>query len=219
MIWEQETLVSQVILAITPHIDKLASEGIRFTKAYMAASWCSPTRYSLMRRLYPAREFYTSFDLQADQPTVTGILSDAGYVTAHFGKWHMGNNTIDSPSPDQFGIDEHFTTQSSGNGWTKEQMKERYFRAHSTDKYVDLCIDFIEMNKTCPFYINLWVHPTHSYIDPTPKQLNAYENLEVNINDFKNPLQQKFLHFVGVHGDINKAMQAYCADLSALDSV
>jgi N-acetylgalactosamine-6-sulfatase len=203
--------------AKTPNIDKLATEGIRFTNAYMAAAWCSPSRYALMRGLYPAREYYQTFDLQPDQPTVTSVLKDAGYKTAHFGKWHMGNNNFDSPAPDKFGIDEHFTTQSSGKGWTKEQRDDRYFRANSTDKYVDLCIDFIQRNKEHPLYINLWVHPTHSYIDPTPDQLDIYKGLEVKMEDFKNPLQQEFLQFVAEHGDINKAMQAYCADLSALD--
>jgi len=203
--------------AKTPNIDKLASEGIRFTRAYMAASWCSPSRYALMRGLFPAREFYLTYDLPTDQPSVTSMLKGAGYTTAHFGKWHISNNHKDSPPPGEYGIDVNFTTQSSGPGWTPEQRSERYFRALSTDRYVDMAIDFIKNQKGNPFYINLWVHPTHSYIDPTPEQLKEYKGLVVDTNDFKSPYQREFLRFVAKHGDIDKAMQAYCADLSALD--
>ena len=75
--------------AKTPHLDKLASEGIQFERAYMAAAWCAPSRYGLMSGQYPARDFNTSRNLKPDEPTITKILNDAGYATAHFGKWHM----------------------------------------------------------------------------------------------------------------------------------
>jgi N-acetylgalactosamine-6-sulfatase len=85
---------------------------------------------------------------------------------------------------------------------------------------VDKTIDFIEKNKssqsTQPFYVNLWIYPTHSYIHPTPEQLEVYNGLQVDYNDFS-PYQQEFLKFVAQHGDIDKAMQAYCADITAMD--
>ena len=69
-----------------------------------------------------------------------------------------------------------------------------------------------------PFYVNLWVYPTHSYIDPTPEMLAVYDNLKVDLNDFSKQ-QLEFLKFVSKHGDIDKAMRAYCADVTAMDNV
>ncbi len=83
--------------------------------------------------------------------------------------------------------------------WTKAERKEEYWRANTTEAYV-----------------NLWIYPTHSYIHPTPGQLEVYKDLQVETTDLS-PYQQEFLKFVGKHGDIDKAMQAYCADVTAMD--
>jgi len=208
--------------AKTPNLDKLATEGIQFERAYMAAAWCAPSRYGLMRGLYPARDFNSSKNLKPNEPSITKILNDAGYTTAHFGKWHLNWGMDFAESPGDFGIDEHFTTNHNGNGktWTKEQRKEKHWREKTTDAYVDMAIDFINKNKSekdpKPFYMNLWIYPTHSYINPTPEQLAVYKGLKVNLDDFSEQ-QQEFLTFVSKHGDIDKAMQAYCADVTAMD--
>jgi N-acetylgalactosamine-6-sulfatase len=201
----------------SPNIDQLASEGIMFERAYVAASWCSPTRYSLMTGMFPGRDFYDTYNLMPDEPSVTKLLHEAGYATAHIGKWHMNKGKEYSESPGDFGIDKHFTTSSNGPGWTREQRQEPYWRAKTSDRYVDMVIDFIEENKEKPFYVNLWVHPTHSYINPSPQQLSEYEGLEVDINDFESEYQREFLSFVAQYGDINEAMQAYCADVTGMD--
>jgi N-acetylgalactosamine-6-sulfatase len=134
------------------------------------------------------------------------------------GKWHMTSGSEYSNSPGDFGIDESFLTNYAGEArtWTKEEKNEEYWRAKSTDAYVDMTIDFIERNDAQPFYVNLWIYPTHSYIHPTPGQLEVYEGLKVDYSDFS-PYQQDFLTFVAQHGDIDQAMQAYCADITAMD--
>ena len=209
--------------AQTPHLDKLASKGIQFERAYMAAAWCAPSRYGLMSGQYPARNFNASKNLKPDEPTITKILNDAGYATAHYGKWHMNWGMDFADSPGDFGIDNHFSTNHNGNGktWTKQEKKSKHWRERSTDAYVDMTIDFIDKNESGneskPFYVNLWIYPTHSYIDPTAEQLAVYDGLQVNMNDFSKQ-QQEFLTFVSKHGDINKAMQAYCADVTAMDN-
>lgn len=208
--------------AKTPHLDKLANQGIRFERAYMAAAWCAPSRYALMSGQYPARDFNESKNLKPDEPTITKILNDAGYATAHFGKWHMTWGLDFADSPGDFGIDEHFSTNHNGNGktWTKEEKNSEHWRERTTDAYVDMAIDFIDKNESeqtpKPFYMNLWIYPTHSYINPTPEQLAVYKDLKVDLNDFSTQ-QQEFLKFVSKHGDINKSMQAYCADVTAMD--
>ena len=208
--------------AKTPNLDKLAEQGIRFERAYMAGAWCAPSRYGLMSGQYPARDFDKTHNLKSDEPTVTKMLKDAGYKTAHFGKWHLTERDNNTVTPEDFGIDEHFTTAPVGTTktWTKEQRKEEFWRAKTTDAYVDMAIDFMNKNKSYkspqPFYMNLWIYPTHSYIHPTPEQLEVYKGLKVDYKDFS-PYQQEFLKFVAKSGDIDKAMQAYCADVTAMD--
>lgn len=77
----------------TPAIDRLASEGIRFTDAHAAGSWCVPSRYGLVTGQYPLRK---SMDIKKgsliakDQITIASLLQRNGYHTAMIGKWHLG---------------------------------------------------------------------------------------------------------------------------------
>ncbi|MDD4757096.1 MAG: sulfatase-like hydrolase/transferase, partial [Prolixibacteraceae bacterium] len=91
----------------TPNIDKLASEGMRFTNAYAACPVCSPTRASIMTGKYPARLHLTDFIpgnknseypllqpdwqkfLPLEELTTAELLKTKGYSTAIFGKWHL----------------------------------------------------------------------------------------------------------------------------------
>jgi N-acetylgalactosamine-6-sulfatase len=209
--------------AQTPNLDKLAAQGIQFDRGYMAAAWCSPSRYALMSGQYPARDFNRSKNLRPDEPSITKLLKEAGYTTGHFGKWHMSKEPALAESPGDFGIDHHFTSNQSGTGktWSKQEKNSKHWRERTTDAYVDMTINFIDKNKAAsspkPFYVNLWIYPTHSYIDPTPEMLAVYDGLKVDLNDFSKQ-QQAFLRFVSKHGDIDKAMQAYCADVTAMDN-
>jgi arylsulfatase A len=81
----------------TPHIDRLAREGIRFTSGYCSASTCTPTRYSLLTGEYAFRRPGTGIAspnaaaiIQPDRTTFASMLKDAGYATAVIGKWHLG---------------------------------------------------------------------------------------------------------------------------------
>lgn len=203
----------------TPHLDKLADSGKVFTQGYMSAAWCSPSRAALMTGIYPAREFLSTFCIDVEKPSITKILHNEGYKTAHFGKWHIGGNKRmpDAPPPSEYGIDESFTTQSTGSGFTSKDKKEPHYREHTTTKYIDLAIGFAKRNKKKPFFINLWLYPTHSYIDPLPKYLERFKDLKVNIADFEGETQKAFLKYMSEHTDINKSMQAYCADVANLD--
>jgi len=82
----------------TPHIDQLASEGMRFTDAHSPSSVCTPTRYALLTGRYSWRSPLTSGVLwsygrsliEPDRPTVASMLQQHGYATAVIGKWHLG---------------------------------------------------------------------------------------------------------------------------------
>lgn len=85
--------------AATPHLDRLAKEGMRFTDAHTTSSVCTPSRYGLITGRYNWRTrlqrsvFFNPHDaplIKKDETTVASMLKDAGYNTACVGKWHMG---------------------------------------------------------------------------------------------------------------------------------
>lgn len=204
--------------AKTPHLDRLAGEGMRFNHAYMSGAWCAPSRAAIMGGIYPARQFNLNRELPVENPSLTLVLKKAGYTTAHFGKWHLGGKSPEDPDPSQYGIDKAFITNGNGPTWSGKERRDPHWREKTTARYVDMAIEFAGENRDQPFFINLWLYPTHSYIDPTEEMLAVYENLEVDIHEFENPLQREFLEFVAGHGDIQEAIRAYCADITEMDT-
>jgi arylsulfatase A-like enzyme len=82
----------------TPHVDRLAAEGMRFTDAHTPSAVCTPTRYGLLtgRYCWRTRLKYRVLDgfdpplIEPDQVTVASLLKEHGYATAAIGKWHLG---------------------------------------------------------------------------------------------------------------------------------
>ena len=88
----------------TPHIDRLASEGQRFTSGYCSASTCTPTRYSMLTGTYAFRRPNTGIAppespliIPPDTFTLPDLMKKAGYATAVIGKWHLGLGGDDGP--------------------------------------------------------------------------------------------------------------------------
>ncbi|MFF4698845.1 sulfatase family protein [Streptomyces chattanoogensis] len=98
----------------TPHLDRLARQGVRFTQAYAGSATCSPTRFSLYTGRYPGRTqgglaepiADRSVGLDPNHPTLASLLRDAGYATALIGKWHCGY--LPDHSPTKSGWDTFF---------------------------------------------------------------------------------------------------------------
>jgi arylsulfatase A len=107
----------------TPHIDKLASGGARFTNAYSACAVCSPTRAAILTGKYPARLILTDWlpsgrwepksklregrflrGLPVEELTLAEALRLAGYTTAHIGKWHLGSEPFSLPEHHGFDL-------------------------------------------------------------------------------------------------------------------
>lgn len=89
----------------TPHIDRLAAEGMKFTDAHAPGPLCHPSRYGLLTGRYPFRTDVSKWPSQPliddDQMTIASLLRDAGYATAMVGKWHLGfsEHGYDQPLP------------------------------------------------------------------------------------------------------------------------
>ncbi|MFF9280922.1 sulfatase family protein [Streptomyces griseosporeus] len=98
----------------TPHLDRLAAQGVRFTDAYSGSATCSPTRFSLYTGRFPGRTpgglaepvANRTQGLDPAHPTLASLLGKAGYATALIGKWHCG--WLPDYSPTRSGWDEFF---------------------------------------------------------------------------------------------------------------
>ncbi len=107
----------------TPAIDRLAKEGVKFTDAYAACAVCTPSRAALLTGKYPARLLMTNWtpdgrwsprsplregrflrDLPLEEITLAEALREAGYVTGHFGKWHLGGPPFSMPEHHGFDV-------------------------------------------------------------------------------------------------------------------
>jgi len=106
----------------SPHLDKLASEGIRFTDCYAAAPVCSSSRAGLMTGRTPCRVGVYDWisaghpmHLRREETTIASLLKGAGYATCHVGKWHLnGNfNSRQQPQPDDHGFEHWMSTQNN----------------------------------------------------------------------------------------------------------
>lgn len=110
----------------TPHIDQLAAEGIRYEQFYVGAPICSPSRVAVTTGQHPSRWGITSFlytrelnakrgirdYLDPEAPSLARYLHNAGYYTAHVGKWHMGGqgDSRDAPLIAEYGFDSVLTS-------------------------------------------------------------------------------------------------------------
>ena len=83
----------------TPNVDRMAAEGVKLTQFYVASPVCSPSRAALLTGCYPKRVgmhehvIFPAYDhgLHPDETTIADVLSEAGYATGCFGKWHLGH--------------------------------------------------------------------------------------------------------------------------------
>jgi len=113
---------------LTPHLDRLADQGMRFTDAHCAAATCTPSRYALLTGSYAFRNDASILPGDAPliidpaQPTLPSMLQEAGYATAVVGKWHLGLgrghvdwNASVRPGPQDIGFDYSFLIPATGD--------------------------------------------------------------------------------------------------------
>lgn len=116
----------------TPHVNRLADEGVRFVNAYACAATSTPSRYGLLTGQYPWRRNDTGIArgdapmvIRKEQYTVANLLRDAGYSTGAVGKWHLGLgeggfnnqnwNGFITPGPSNIGFDYSYIMAATGD--------------------------------------------------------------------------------------------------------
>lgn len=188
----------------TPHLDKLAAEGMRFTEAYVASPVCSPTRVSIMTGKHPVRLGTTDW-FGAPQPetvhlhptrhkpllpapyvdqmplseiTLAESLKKAGYTTFFAGKWHLGGNGY---YPEDQGFDtnkggyEKGSPASYFSPYNNPKLPDGPEGEHLPDRLATESIQFLDGQGTKPFFLFLSFYSPHTPLQGRPDLVAKYE--------------------------------------------
>ncbi len=167
----------------TPNFDAMAGECLRFDRFYAAAPVCSPTRGSVMTGRHPNRFgcFRWGYSLRPQEVTVAQALKSAGYITGHFGKWHIGSVLKGGKvSPGKCGFDEWL---SAPNFFDNDAILSRegvaiQTKGESSLVTVDAAIEFIRKHESGsePFFAVVWFGSPHDPHRADDEFGKAYED-------------------------------------------
>jgi arylsulfatase A len=160
----------------TPHLDQLATGGIRFDRCY-STPLCGPTRCQLLTGRYPFRtglitnQSHTAVSPEREKMIPT-VLKAAGYATASVGKW--GQICL---GPREWGFDEHLVFKGSGRFWASQspaydvngRERELGEREYLPDVMHDFAVDFVRRHRDRPFFLYYPLSHMHGPILPTPE--------------------------------------------------
>ena len=188
--WGQTGYYNHPILK-TPHLDQMASAGLRFDRFYAGAPVCSPTRGSVLTGRANDRIGVLShgYALRLQETTIAQVLHDAGYTTGHFGKWHL--NALQGPgvpilatddhNPGAFGFD-HWTSVT--NFFDRDPIMSRTgkfeeFKGDSSEIAVDLAIDFMQRQTHAQqkFLAVIWYGSPHSPFRSSDDDAKTFQDL------------------------------------------
>ncbi|QHI68496.1 sulfatase [Tichowtungia aerotolerans] len=203
----------------TPNLDKLAAQGMRFARAYAACNVCSPTRAAILTGRYPHRVKLTDalpWDRLADNPKMIPpnhlkelptkfpmfgkSLQEAGYRTALFGKWHLGN-------------EEKFFTEGGHKAYGFDEAADCSWQEKKRDKGVDeltdMTIRFLRENKDEPFMVCLMHHVPHVPMACPP-------DAEALYNDVPKGRFQKNQKYAGMISHMDQSIEKLLGSLDEL---
>ena len=182
----------------TPNLDKLASQGVKFTQCYSAAGVCSPSRAAILTGRTPYRNGVWRHlsgnheaHLRASEITYPELLKEIGYETCHVGKWHLNSkqqfNNPDYPQPGDHGYDYWMYTHN--NAEPSHRNPDNFFRkgeavgemegysaqlvASEAERWLSEIRD-----QSKPFVLSVWVHEPHSPIATDPQFEALYKGHE-----------------------------------------
>lgn len=182
----------------TPHLDRLAARGVRFTQMYSPSAICSASRAGLMTGRFPARAGVPGNvsstkgvpGMPTDEVTIAELLKSAGYTTGHVGKWHLGYTPDTMPNGQGFHssfghmggcIDNysHFFYWVGPNRHDLWRDGEEIFM--DGQYFLDLMVaegnQFIEANRDRPFFLYWAINAPHYPMQGTAKWREHYKDL------------------------------------------
>ncbi len=166
----------------TPHIDRLAREGVRFSNMFVTTSLCSPSRASFLSGLYANTHGVTNnfTDYPRDLASFPRRLQESGYETAYIGKWHMGE-ADDSRRP---GFDYWITHKGQGKyyGTTfNVNGTRKVVPGYYTKVVTDMAIDWLnKKTRSKPFLLILGHKAPHTPFTAEKKYEHVFDGIEVN---------------------------------------
>ncbi len=177
----------------TPHLDQLARDAKRFTRAYSACTVCSPTRAALLTGKYPARlhitDWITGHDrpfaklripdwqkqLPQSEPTIASAMKSAGYATCAIGKWHL---SPEGPTAHGFDIaiaDNHRGQPASYlSPYKNPNLPDGPVGEELTARCTEEAVRFIEANKAQPFFLYLPHFAVHTPLGGKPESVAKF---------------------------------------------
>jgi len=170
----------------TPHLDKLAADGARFTNGYVSGPYCSPTRAGLLTGRYQTRfghEFNPGGNgtgLPLTENTLADRLRANGYKTALVGKWHLGSKP--EQHPQKRGFDEFYGFLGGAHSYFEkngilrgtENVKELDY---TTEAFGREAVSFIEKNQKEPWFLYLAFNAVHTPMDARPEDLAKFPHI------------------------------------------
>lgn len=176
----------------TPHMDRLAGEGMQFRQFYVASPICSASRCGVLTGQFPARWRITSYlqtragnreceqadFLDPQAPSLPRAFHEAGYATAHIGKWHLGGGRDVTAAPQfaAYGYDLGLGTYESPEPaaalglktmpWETRREPQQVERHERTRWMVDEVLKFMQQHASGPFFVNLWLDDVHTPYRP-----------------------------------------------------
>jgi N-acetylglucosamine-6-sulfatase len=186
----------------TPHLDRLAREGVHFARAVVTTSLCSPSRASILTGQYAHRHGVVDnyHPIDPDQPLFPESLQKAGYQTAFIGKWHMGDT--DKP---QRGFDHWVAFRGQGQYYPGDRGTSRVVpqtsaagynvngrrrpqEGYITDELTDFALEWLDQrDPDRPFFLYVSHKAVHSDFVPADRHRGRYANAEVHLPDPPGP--------------------------------
>ena len=223
----------------TPHIDKLAEEGMLFTQHYAGSTVCSPSRSSLMTGQHTGHTFirgnksmpdYGNYPLDAESVTIAELLKKAGYVTGTFGKWGLGMNST-TGDPNAQGFDEFY-------GFLSQTLAHNYYPYHlwhNQEKIIlegntetkketyapyliqQQALSFIEENKDTSFFLYYPTTIPHAELAAPEEYMEKFSGKFLPEKSFKGADEGTSRYKTGGYGSQEEVHAAFAAMVTLLD--
>jgi arylsulfatase A len=179
----------------TPNLDRLAGDGLLFTDFYAAAPNCSPSRSGLLTGRAPSRTGIYNYrppghpmHLRDDEITVAEVLSDNGYQTSHFGKWHLGalghDSILQHPQPSDQGFSYSFGTENNSQpshlnpvNFIRNGVPLGKLEGYSCQIVADEAMAWLEnvYDGNGPFFLYVAFHEPHARVASPPELVEKYQ--------------------------------------------